>query len=135
MSSHHRRSVMIDTFGLISLAIVIGLGTKWYQGVFQNWVNGSLGGVVYEIFWCLIFSLPGIWRKKHIAIGVFVATSMIEFLQLWHLPFLMIIRSTMIGGYLLGNVFKWSDFLYYAIGCWLGFIILRSIRYRAYVKK
>jgi hypothetical protein len=128
MMPRHRRSTrIIDTFAILSVVFFLGIGTKWYQGTNYNWVNNSLSGFFYVIFWCLVFSFPGIWKKKNIAIGVFLATSILEFLQLWHLPILNQIRSYTIGSYLIGNVFQWTDFIYYAIGCFVGYIVLRKL--------
>ncbi len=112
---------------LLPIIVVFGLTTKWYKGPYHSWVNDSFGGVVYEVFWCLLFSLPGIWKKLNIALGVFIVTCLLEFLQLWHPPFLTLIRSYKLGGYLLGTVFQWKDFPYYGIGCWLGYRLLKGL--------
>jgi hypothetical protein len=124
MPKQRNKHRIIDTFAILSVVVFIGFYTKLYHGVFYEWVNNSLSGVLYEVFWCLVFSFPGKWSKKYIAIGVFSATSILEFLQLWHPPFLKVIRSYQAGGYILGTTFQWSDFLYYAIGCWLGYKII-----------
>lgn len=103
----------------------IGFYTKLYHGHFYYWVNNSLGGILYEIFWCLaaLFFLPKI-RPFKIAIGVFLITSTLEILQLWHPAFLQSIRRTFIGRTLIGTSFVWSDFFYYCIGCSIGFLLL-----------
>ncbi|HNX00136.1 MAG TPA: DUF2809 domain-containing protein [Candidatus Cloacimonadota bacterium] len=123
-SNSHR---LIDTFAIMSVIIVLGMGTKYYQGTFHEWVNGSLSGVVYSIFWCLVLSLPGIWKFKDIALVVFIVCCIIEFLQLWHPAFLTTIRSFQAGGALFGTVFQWKDFIYYAIGSWLGYKLIRQL--------
>lgn len=116
---------------VIILAILTPLGfyTKFYTGPFYYWVNNSLGGMLYEIFWCLavLFFLPGT-RPLKTASGVFIITCVLETLQLWHPPFLQAIRKSFIGKTLIGTSFVWSDFLYYIIGCSLGFIIMRAVQ-------
>ena len=115
---------------LISLLIVIPLGfaTKFYNGIYANWVNNSLGGVFYEIFWCLvIFLICSKLSPFIIASIVFIFTSVLEFLQLWKTPFLEIIRSNFIGRTLIGTSFTWSDFPYYLIGCVASIFLIRWI--------
>jgi hypothetical protein len=51
-------------------------------------------------------------------------------LQLWQPPWLQAVRATLLGRLVLGNTFTWGDFLYYAIGCGLGWLWLRAIRTR-----
>jgi len=104
---------------LVSLALLIpvGLLTKAYEGPGENWVNNSLGGVLYVIFWSLLCSLlfPGA-KPCRIAGVVLLVTCMLEVIQLWHPPFLETLRSTFIGVTLLGNSFSWWDFPHYVLG-------------------
>jgi hypothetical protein len=68
---------------LISLLIVVPMGflSKFYLGPAQEWVNNSLGGVFYEIFFCLLLCLFFRKMKAHIiAIVVFICTCSLEFL-------------------------------------------------------
>jgi len=116
----------------ISLLIItpIGFYSKFYKGPAVLWVNNSLGGVFYEIFWCLlIFLFFSKSKPRLIATLVFIITCSLEFLQLWHPHFLEIIRNNFIGRTILGNSFTWSDFPYYFIGSWIGFLWLRGLQY------
>src|SRR5690349_16948591 len=114
----------------ISIAIVIPLGlyTKVYSGPGRAWVNDSLGGVLYEILWCLaaIFAVPR-WKPGPIALAVLIATCGLEFLQLWHPPFLQAARANLIGRLILGDTFVWSDFPYYFLGSAAGYVWLRAL--------
>jgi hypothetical protein len=116
---------------LISLIIVtlIGIGSKFYQGWRQEWINNQTAGIWYEIFWCLLFFLwfPSHKNRYRIPIIVLIVTCLLEFLQLWHPPILDYFRSYLIGKFLLGTTFSWGDFPYYVIGCLLGGILLRMI--------
>jgi hypothetical protein len=121
--------------GLCSIAVAAALGLyakRGYQGPFAPWVHDSLGGVFYEILWCLVFGLclprAKAWR---IAAGVLVATCILEFLQLWHPPFLEWLRSYFIGRSILGSWFDWSDFPYYFAGSALGWLWLRALGHDA----
>jgi hypothetical protein len=111
---HNRRFLTLLSIVVVAIA---GLGSKFYSGPARSWFNNSLGGAIYEIFWCLFFF--GLFpRKKAIApicVGVFGATSLLEGLQLWKTPVLEVLRSHLLGRLLLGTTFVGSDFFYYAI--------------------
>lgn len=116
---------------ILSLLIVTPLGflSKLYTGPAQNWFNNYAGDILYEIFWCLFFFLLIPHRKaiRQIPIWVFFVTCMLEFLQLWHPPFLQQIRANFLGRTLLGTTFVWWDFPHYAIGCIIGWLWLQQI--------
>lgn len=116
---------------LISLIIIVPLGfyTKFYSGLGAEWVNNSLGGVLYEIFWCLvIFFFFQKGNPPRIALTVLIVTCILEFLQLCHPPFLEFLRNYFIGGVILGTSFTWSDFPYYFIGCGIGWFWMKQIK-------
>ncbi len=104
---------------VISLLIVTPAGfySKLYSGPASMWVNNSLSGLLYVVFWCLLIFLlfPGIRIRVNV-LAVFLVTCLLEFLQLWNPQFLNYIRSFFIGQALLGNSFTWSDFIYYFAG-------------------
>jgi hypothetical protein len=117
-------------FYLLILLIPIGILSKFYQGFFQNWINNSLGGILYVIAWItLVLLIQPRFNPIWVAVWVFLATSFLEVLQLWHPPFFEAIRSTLMGRLLLGTTFVFSDFIYYGIGCILSgwvFTVLKS---------
>ncbi|MBN1782909.1 DUF2809 domain-containing protein [bacterium] len=109
--------------------VPLGFYTKHYHGFGKIWVSQSLGGVLYEIFWCL--AAAAVFPKAHpvrISVIVFLATSVLECLQLWHPPFLTAIRATLIGRTLLGDTFTWLDFPYYVTGSVLGWMGVRMLK-------
>ena len=116
---------------LLSLCLIIPIGfySKFYSGPGRDWANDSLGGVFYEIFWCLIIFLfsnrKSPWR---IVLMVFLGTCALEFLQLWHPPFLEFLRSHFIGQTILGTTFAGSDFPYYFLGCGIGWAWIRYLK-------
>lgn len=116
---------------LLSILIVtlIGFYTKFYTGPASLWVNNSLGGALYVTFWCLVlFLVLPAARPWVICACVLTVTCALEFLQLWHPPFLTWLRSSFIGQTILGTTFVWSDFLYYFLGCGLGWLWLSSLK-------
>ncbi len=118
---------------LISILIItpIGFYSKFYQGPAAAWVNDSLGGMFYEIFWCLVAFLSFQQSKPwKIAALVLTITCLLEFLQLWHPAFLEVIRANFIGATILGTSFVWSDFPYYFLGSGIGWLWIKWIESR-----
>jgi Protein of unknown function (DUF2809) len=116
---------------VVSLLAVLLLGfySKFYHGPASSWVQNSLGGVFYEIFWCLfIFLLLQESRLWLIVTIVLAATCLLEFVQLWHNGFLDGIRRNFFGRSLIGNAFSWLDFPYYFFGCGVAWLWMRRLR-------
>jgi hypothetical protein len=115
---------------LVSLLIVtpVGFYSKFYSGSAHAWVNNSLGGVFYEIFWCLVLALF-FKRLKPLTIALIILslTCVLEFMQLWHPPLLELLRGNFIGVTILGNSFTWSDFPYYFVGSLAGYYWINKI--------
>jgi len=116
---------------LISIFIITPLGflSNLYKGPAHEWLNNSLGGAFYEIFWCLIVYL--IFPKTDvikIALIVYLSTCFLEILQLWHPPFLEIIRHNYIGRIVIGNRFNLFDFPYYVFGSLGGWFWMMRLR-------
>jgi len=115
---------------LASLCVVTpgGFAFKFYDGPGRWWFHYYGAGVVYEIFWCLVFFL--VWFRREnitkIAVWVLAITCLLEVLQLWHPPFLQSIRSTFVGRSLLGTTFVWWDFPHYVLGCGIGWLWMRA---------
>ena len=116
---------------LFSLLFIVPIGfySKFYKGPAHVWVNDSLGGAFYEIFWCLlIFLLLNKITPWKIAVTVFSITCFLEFLQLYHPVFLELIRSNFIGRTIIGTSFAGNDFIYYIAGSLLGWIWLKLLK-------
>ena len=115
-------------FGLV-VVTPLGFGFKLYSGPGQQWLNNYAAGVLYEVFWILVafFVRPEKKWIPGIPVGVFVFTSLLEILQLWHPWWLEQIRSTFLGRTLIGTTFSWWDFPHYAAGCGIGWIWIRHI--------
>ena len=116
---------------LISMLIIVPLGlySKSYSGRAVLWVNDSLGGVLYVIFWCLFaFLFLSDTNPWKIAAAVFAITCFLEFLQLWHPTFLEILRSNLVGRTILGTTFTWSDFPYYLVGGGIGWLWMKFLQ-------
>ena len=119
----------IRLLAVILFVTPLGFASKFYSGTMRGWINDSLGGVLYEIFWCLIaaFSLPKA-KPSTVALGVFAMTGILEVLQLWHPVFLETIRNYFLGRTLIGTSFAWLDFPHYAAGCAIGWFLLNRLK-------
>ena len=116
---------------LMSILIIMppGIYSKFYEGPASYWVNYSLGGVLYVIFWCLVvFLFLGNTKPWKIATSVLLITCFLEILQLWHPPFLVFLRHYFIGRTILGTTFTWIDFPYYFVGYALGWLWLKLLK-------
>jgi hypothetical protein len=112
----------------VLLITPIGFYSKFYSGPLAEWVNNSLGGILYVVFWSLVFFLFLPKPSPIIIVPVvFVITSALEFLQLWKPPFLQVIRSYFLGATILGTSFVWSDLFYYLTGALLAYVLLRFL--------
>lgn len=118
----YRRNLLIS----IAMLVPLGLVAKFYRGPGQAWLNDAFGGIPYEMFW--MFLMAWFWpatKPVAIALTVFIATCLLEFLQLWQPDWLQAIRATLPGRLVLGNTFTWGDFPYYVMGCLGGCLWLR----------
>ena len=116
---------------ILSLLFIIPIGfySKFYSGLASHWINNSLSGVFYEIFWCiLIFLFLKNENPLKIVMFVLFTTCLLEFLQLIDFALLKFIRSYFIGRILIGTTFVWSDFLYYFIGSAIGWLWIMQLK-------
>lgn len=116
------------TIIILLLIVPVGFYTKLYSGPFSMWVNDSLGGLFYIIFWSLLFKLflPKVKPLKIVTI-VFMITCALEFLQLWHPYFLEFLRGNFFGQTILGSSFSWLDFPYYLAGAVMSYFIISHL--------
>ncbi|MFQ6113020.1 MAG: DUF2809 domain-containing protein [bacterium] len=121
-------SCRVKTLIALSAITLLGFASKFYHGPAAWWFNDHLGGLLYEVFWILLINV--VWPESSpfwVVLAVFLVTSALEFLQLWHPPFLQLVRSTFLGRTLIGTSFTWWDFPYYVLGCAAGYIWLRYV--------
>jgi hypothetical protein len=126
------RRVLLWSFGAITLLGTLG---KFYPGPGRSWLNNSFGGVPYVILFMALVAL--IWPRLApgwVALGVLVATCLLEVLQLWQPAWLQAVRATLPGRLVLGSTFSPSDFWYYLIGAGLGWLGLRWLQARYRVR-
>ena len=128
------RLVLVPNQSRILCLVVVtllGLYSKFYRGWYADWINYSVRGVLYVLFWCGILDLILPQRgPKGIAISVLIVTFLLEIMQLSHHVFLEYVRSFFWGRTLIGTTFAASDFFYYVVGSFLGYFWICWIRQR-----
>lgn len=68
----------------------------------------------------------GIRDSRNASALAFVLTCVLEFLQLWQMPWLVALRRTLPGRLVLGTHFSWFDFPPYVVGTLMAWLLLRS---------
>jgi hypothetical protein len=89
--------------------------------------------VLYVAFWILLAMAfaPARWLLR-VSLTVLSLTCLLEFLQLWHPPWLEAIRGSFLGHALLGSTFTWLDFPHYALGASAGAALASAVIPAAY---
>ena len=115
----------------ILVVIGVGLASRSFPALFPQFLGKYPGdgfwALMVFLVWGIIFPRISTARLTLYA----VATCCLdECSQLYHAPWIDVIRSTTLGHLVLGNSFLWGDFIAYAIGVGvgaLGEIVARSV--------
>jgi hypothetical protein len=111
---------------VLAALVLLGVGTKLYRGRFETWFHNYAGGIVYEVFWVVLFGALFTRAKPwRISLSVLLVTCALEVLQLWHPPVLEAIRANFLGRALIGDGFDAWDFPYYVVGSGIGWLLCR----------
>ena len=127
-ASEEERSRALRRACVAALVVVtpLGFATKFYTGPASGWVQHSAGGVLYVMFWILVvLAVRPRLTPLRVGVAVFLVTSTLEVLQLWHPAWLEALRAPFLGRALLGSTFAWWDFPHYALGCMAALALIR----------
>lgn len=120
-------------YGLLTLVtILLGLASRRYFDEFpfvRAYVGDGLWALMVFFGIALVFNR---WPVRSVALAALLFSFGIEVSQLYHAPWIDSLRSTRLGGLVLGFSFIWSDLLCCSIGIAVGVLLdmrLRSIRY------
>jgi hypothetical protein len=105
----------------IVIVMILGLASRSFGELLPARLAAYSGDVLWGLMVFLIvgFLLP----KQEIlnsALTAIAFSTLIEFTQLYHAPWIDAIRSNRLGGLLLGYGFLWSDIACYAFGITMG---------------
>jgi len=115
---------------MVALGVVIGLGlaSRAYDGLFPNalgkYPGDALWTVAVYLGWKLVFPAMEPWKLGLMALGQSFG---VEFLQLYHAPWLDGIRRNRFGHLLLGSTFNPMDLVAYSVGATVVFLIDRFL--------
>jgi hypothetical protein len=99
------------------LVLCAGLATLPLRPVLPPGVAENVGDTLWAVFVYLLAALA--WNRaptRTLAAGVTLFSAGIEFSQLYHAPWIDRIRSTILGGLILGFGFSWGDLVCYLAG-------------------
>lgn len=122
--TRYRVSLIVWLFAAASF----GYWFRFDAPISAGW-RDSIGGAAYVIFF--VVALAAITRAssaERLTLVVLTLTCVLEFLQLWHPPWLEQIRRTLPGRALLGTTFEWTDFPPYFVGAVIGWTLVRLHR-------
>lgn len=115
-------------FLAVIVVIALGLGSRKFNYLLPGWINLYLGDILWGL---MVFLLSGfIFTRRpglYVAAAACIFSISIELSQLYHSAWIDNIRSTKIGGLILGYGFLWSDIVSYIIGILFGFAVERLV--------
>jgi hypothetical protein len=110
--------------GLLAVAATLGLGSRRFAGYLPGPVVAYTGDTMWALAVFLglglVFATLSTWRLA--ALTVLISTS-VELSQLYHAPWIDMIRATTIGHLALGSGFDPKDLACYAAGVGIGVLI------------
>ena len=109
----------IQYFILILIVIALGITSRKMEGVPTFFGDTLYAVMIY--FGMRMFFIN--FNIKKAAILALLFCFAIEFLQLYDAKWMLDIRRTTLGHYVLGQGFLWSDLVYYTLGIIMAFLI------------
>jgi hypothetical protein len=124
--TRHRSRNPLLWLALITLAAALGLASRRFGGHLPGVVAAYAGDTLWALvaFLSIGLLLPRASTGR-VALLALLFSVVIEISQLYHAPWIDSIRSTRVGGLVLGFDFVWSDLACYAVGVGLGILIER----------
>lgn len=127
MSMTHKKERVSLIFYMV-LLLSVGIASKIYKGPGFAFIHNKLGGVLYVMFWVLLFkAIFFSWKPIYISAGVMLASCGIEFSQLLSWESLEWIRNSFIGMTLIGHSFNFVDMIYYGLGAIISYYLLKGM--------
>jgi len=109
----------VNYFILILLVLILGILSRKISGI-----PLFIGDVLYAvlIYFGFRFLIMDSRKSTSLLLSLFFCFS-IEILQLVQIDWLLAIRKTTLGHYILGEGFLWSDLFCYVMGSFMAFLI------------
>ncbi|HTE45337.1 MAG TPA: DUF2809 domain-containing protein [Gemmatimonadaceae bacterium] len=110
------------------LTIGVGLVVHWRGGAVSPALRDKLGDALWAMmmaWWVGVAAPRATWQTRAAAaFGISVA---VEVSQLYHAPFIDMVRRTTLGGLALGSGFDLRDIAAYAVGIALAVVVERLL--------
>lgn len=101
--------------------VVLGLSSRRYSRVLPDFLASYAGDTLWALTAFLgVGMLFPRWSTLRVCVTALLFAFAIELSQLYHSPWVDQIRRTMVGGFILGYGFLWSDLLCYVVGISIG---------------
>lgn len=128
-SRNHNRNRLLYLL-MAAIVICLGLLSRRFTGYLPEIVNLGLGDALWAL---MIYLLMGMvfrnWSVRKVAVFSLAFCFIIELSQLYHEPWIDKIRSTTLGGLVLGYGFLWSDLIAYSIGIGFGILVEKCLNH------
>lgn len=109
---------------LIFIAVILGLGSRYYSKSLPAWVEMYVGDTLWALNVFLILGFIFIRKSSlYLAIIALIFSFTIEVSQIYHAPWIDGIRAYRLGGLVLGYGFLWSDLICYIAGIAFGIFL------------
>lgn len=107
-------------FAALVAVVALGLFSRTPAGRLP-WAEKEAGDVLFATMFYLwaVLLMPRLRPTAAAAIAV-AATFSIEFLKLYHAPWIEAVRANRLAGFLLGHTFYWHDLACYTFGVIVG---------------
>lgn len=121
MTTHRARLLY---FGAAVVTALLGLASRRLGPILPAFVATYAGDTLWALalFWLLGAAWPRASARTRGAAALLVSCA-VEVSQLYHAPWLDAIRSTQVGGLVLGFGFLWSDLVCYTVGVIAGVVV------------
>lgn len=109
---------------LIILVIIVGLTSRKLKPILPAFFNANAGDTLWALMVFLIFGF--LYKKSSTiknAVKAILFSYAIEISQLYHAHWIDNVRTTALGGLVLGSTFSFSDIVCYSIGILIGLLI------------
>lgn len=115
-----KRSRLIYLMAAIAV-VVLGLSSRKYSRVLPEFLVSYAGDTLWALTAFLgVGMLFHRWSTLRVCVTSLLFAFAIELSQLYHSPWVDQIRRTMVGGFILGYGFLWSDLFCYVVGISIG---------------
>jgi hypothetical protein len=119
------RNRIQQTFWIV-LVLATGLFSRSRAIEWPWWVTAFVGDALWA--WLVFLGVGWLWTRWPIQRVAFVALAfafVIEFSQMIHTPWLDALRANRLAALVLGQGFRWSDLICYAVGIAIGALVER----------